>query len=311
MKSILLTSLVFLLFNPFSCTIKDTAKSKKVVSSTSKISEKNINRFNPYNFVSETNNIGEYWYNEESLRDDDYSVRSAILKCAPFEYTTIPGTFSENHFEFEYRGKSTSFFGGQTRADMTFYDNGYVVVKNSGTEYVYKFNATLAENLFNFASQKVFNYYEERRVAEAAAKEILSAVNLEYALNVISNMNNAEFVFWFYPSEETHNEYYANLNDDGTITNLLANATYTSTDRKYASQTINNEIQISQRNENGLYWSFNMNESLELVKIYASVTDSFDRNYTYAEVYKIDRNTAKTVFDKAIELRDAYFASNN
>lgn len=311
MKKVFVTSLlgIALLIPSCSC-------SNMFANSSSK--EKNYyNTYNPYTLLNKNKANGEVCFNELDGRfgDSDNTIREAIKKVGKEGYTHIQenGTQSDKSFQY-YVPTNGLFLLIDYGAEFTFYSDGYVDARvlypneNEKSHYYYSFNPAYAENLYD----KVASYIAEvkaieedkRIVAEETAAK-LNAFNMEMVLNLVEQSRALSFLYLGNPY---HNTVDCDLPLDETILSLIKNATYISLERNpHASDQgslsrnycVNLSGEIAEKDN----WYYQFDEGLQIVTLKRFITDKYDRTMSCTQYYSIDRDTAKAIIDRAIELR--------
>ena len=212
---------------------------------------------------------------------------------------TIPGAFSIGDI-------STIFH-------LKIYSDGYVISynpyfkedddRNGLSEYYYKFDASKSDIIF----AKVHFVHEEslrieKEMEEAQIKCEAKKKNFTFQ-TVLDEFSSIEYFAFCSKDISNTNPNLPNLfkiENNESITQLVKGAKYseaTFNESKEASSSRSNYFRFEHVYEPGNYYTFEMREGENIVRIQYRLVDSFRRNYDKDFAYSIDRTSAQNIFD--------------
>ena len=129
--------------------------------------------------------------------------------------------------------------------------------------------------------------------------------NLDDFLNALQTEEGIEYYFYF-PNNPTDKNFGGSFEKDTTLNNLVLNAQYTLTDRKFdLSRSNNNYISISNYYDNNLgSWGYALDEGYQMVRVYRTISDKFNRRFSRELYYTVDRASVQAIMNRALEIRD-------
>lgn len=273
--------------------------------------------YNPYKILKNNNVGGEIYFDDsERFGDQNGEIKTAIMNIGEDGYTSVEenGTQSDKSFHF-YVPTEGLFLLIHRGADFTFYADGFVDTrvlspgKNEKEHYYYSFNPVKAASLYD----KVASYIAEakaieedkRKVAEETALK-LASFNMGMVLDLVDQSSTVSFLYLGNPY---HNTVDCDLPLDETFLSLIKNANYSSLERnpragEQGSVSRNYCVNLSGEIAEKDNWYYQFDEGLQIVTLKRFITDKYDRTSSCTQYYSIDRDTAKAIIDRAIELRN-------
>lgn len=279
-----------------------------------------IEEHNPYYVMANVKSQSRvsFTYKDRKIkvtgRSDDYTygsiekdiVKEEIIKIESFRNVSKNGSQSDNSFKYNY--STPAFLWGTVEHEMTFYDDGFVMV---GEKYCYQFNAEKAASLFEVIEttyqadiKKEEDYHRIQEEEEQIKQEInqnLDETTIDYALSIMGEAESLDLSL-----AHTYPEFgfYSFKDSDKEFINMFKNANYTESSKSYPS-TDNSRLYI--------YYSFSENDEMSLMleegtqKVYLerTIKDKYDRSFYKERFYKTDRETTQTIMNRAYELFEA------
>lgn len=274
------------------------------------------NKYNPFTFLDKHRGYGNIYLDELDTQYGDYenTFKTIIMNVGEDGYTNIAenGTQSDKSFHF-YVPTEGLFLLVNRGTDFTFYADGYVDArplspgKNEKEHYYYSFDSVIADELYNqvaayIAEQKKIE--EDKRQVALEVETKLQAFDMTMALNLA---DQAEDISFMYIGNPYHDTISCKLSLDETLVALIKNANYSTLQKNpHASdQTISNNYCVSLSGKIAVndMWYYDLDEGLQIVTLTRSIKDKYSRYTSRTLYYSIDRETAKSIVDRAIELR--------
>jgi len=294
-----------------------------------------VAKHNPTNIMKDNYtmfriNYGGYEYHFGSGDTLIEDINNQIKNVGKFVNIRDNDTKSSKYFT--YHVERSVLMWGSVRYIMHFYDDGYVSVqvdkhseetRNLPDHYYYSFDASKAKTLYETVATYASEYEakraeeekeirEEREKQAAAAKDAedrLNAFTLDEALKQIKDKDSLKVSF--FSNIEDKQLFDNDLEDDGTIKDLVVNASYTLTpeagyreEGRYSRIYIDGVYQESYEIR-PLFYSLFINEQTQYMNYSINTTDTYDKTYTMNTTYTMERNTIHTLFDNAIRLYTA------
>ena len=258
-------------------------------------------------------NIDNYTYtfNYED-RDETQELISNYIPSESHFYHIEEDAFDSSGLSFEYKVEKQLLLGSSGYT-FVFYKNGYVRAttrdKDLPAYYYYKFDSSVAERLYNKAFSLVDAHRQEildKEMEKKRFEEMISTFSLNDVLNDFREMDVLSFDYYSYsPTEYSSGR---TLEDDGTIKDLILNATYeelSSSVKDDSSYRKTFSFSRYLRDEEGKEvwsYSFSLSENSYVVSLYKTMTDKYERRYSKSLYFSIGRDTTHAIFDKAIAL---------
>ena len=316
-KLLTLTALPFLTFSLFKC---------------SNSSASNTNYAAKYN-PSEKYNNNNIHYHHFSINGYDYepsqedaSKLSQMIVDADFKSTNETSSTTKS---FKYTIRISALLFGYNQYTYTFYYDGFASItqstgqKDKNDNYIYEtYNYKCddvkdAEAIYDYANQIVEDYREEQRQMKEAsetANEIVNSFTLEDALDDIREMNPLTMAFHYHDyTDYSRSKSDLELEDDGTIKDLVLNATYAPFPNSNVGSAglISTDIYIGRPMMDGnneeypVTYSFQLNEETLTAELNVYTKDKFDRSYAKRAYFTLDRAIIHSIFDNAFRLYEA------
>ena len=288
-------------------------------------------QYNPTNilgngrFSNDTVTIDGYEYklSNEGQTNECTRIKELILGADYLGSNDL----DDSGMSFTYSFRKNGMIIGYTSYEYTFYDNGYATISgrtgekdSSGnsiyTRYYYKCDAKDAKALYDYVEGIVNDYKELERAKKAAEETATAAVDaftLDDALSDIKSKNPlvVEFSSILASSTAYERKSDSELEDDGSIKELVINATYTLDSSSHhkpttGDRTTNLKIKGTiQSEELPLNYTLSFNEENLSASLSVDTKDSFDRSYSRTYNYNLERNEVHSIFDNAFRLYEA------
>ena len=279
--------------------------------SCEKTAEDYINDFNPYQIAAEKTPLKEeITFLDRKVNSKDFNIRTRILKIKNFTYVEENKTESDKSFSCTFTYSGIWLHSYQT---MTFYQDGFVdvenkYVKNHPSHYYYQFDVEKAASLYELA-EKIYqddvDLENERNRLEEEYTALVNSFDINDFLTALQTEEGIEYYFYF-PNNPTDKNVGGSFEKDETLNNLVLNAQYTLTDRKFdLSRSNNNYISISNYYDNNLgSWGYALDEGYQMVRVYRTISDKFNRRFSRELYYTVDRASVQAIMNRALEIRD-------
>lgn len=276
------------------------------------------------------NHVDINGYDYELRKGDNYDEISKLhdlIKAADYVSTSEINSDTDC---FTYTVHKGAMIWGYSSYKYTFYNDGYVsIYKNNGKKdndgndlystYYYKCSDVKdAEAIYDYVNTIVEDYKEEQRqmkAEEEAANERVNTFTIESALNEIRNQDKLFLYFYCvdYNTEPDIRYSDPELEDDGSVKELILNTTYTPVSSSHSSSSNGRISHLSigtptkDENDNGtsLSWSMLFDEDDMDVSLSVKTTDKFARDYSKFYRYSISRADMHAIFDNAYRLYNA------
>lgn len=262
---------------------------------------------------NQTINIDNYTYTfNYNDREETQDLASNYIPSESYFVNIEENEFDSSGDSFEYKVQKQLLLG-TTGYTFVFYKNGYVKAathdKDLPAYYYFKFNAEVADRLYNKAFTLVDAHRQEiieKEMERKRYEEKISTFSIDEVLEAVKEMDPFKFTY----AEMSPTEYIPSktLEDDGTIKDLLLNATYTELnnsvrdDTTYRKTISFSEFMNDEQDREVWSYSFSLSENSYIVTISKRLMDKYERSYTKTVTYSIGRETTHAIFDKAIEL---------
>ena len=320
-KLLAFASLPFFSISLFKCTLTSSEKDYAA-------------QYNPTKILGS----GNFSYNHVDINGYDYELRKGdnydeisklhdLIKAA--DYVSTSETNSDTDC-FTYTVHKSAMIWGYSSYKYTFYNDGYAsIYKNNGKKdndgnnlystYYYKCSDVKdAEAIYDYVNTIVEDYKEEQRQMQAeeeAANERVNSFTIESALNEIRNQDKLLMYFYCvdYNTEPDIRYSDPELEDDGSVKELILNTTYTPVSSSHSSSSngrishlsIGTPMKDENDNDASLSWSMLFDEDDMDVSLSVKTTDKFARNYSKSYRYSISRADMHAIFDNAYRLYNA------
>ena len=256
-------------------------------------------------------NIDNYTYtfNYED-RDETQELISNYIPSESHFYHIEEDAFDSSGLSFEYKVEKQLLLGtsGYT---FVFYKNGYVRAttrdKDLPAYYYYKFDSGVAERLYNKAFSLVDAHRQEildKEMEKKRFEEMISTFSLNDVLNDVREMDVLSFDYYSYsPTEYSSGR---TLEDDGTIKDLILNATYEELsssvkDNSFYRRTFSFSRYLKDEEGKEVWsYSFSLSENSYVISLYKQMRDKYERLYSKSLYFSIGRDTTHAIFDKVI-----------
>ena len=294
---------------------------------------------NPYNifrdnvFTTHRVNICDHDYTLVSYGEGEENEAERVVEAIAEvdKFTNIKSLDTDGANYFKYYVQRSVMMWGSVHYDLTFYDTGYVSVhtykyekdKSDKEKSVkvdidkyYKFDAEKALKIYMTVFEIVDNHLKEEQDKEdevERANDFLESITFD---NVMDDLLSKEPLIFEYKHFSVIDTYFANITDDGTIADILRNASYAPYGKYEAAMTYRDIASISSQvtdQENNVVFSYSINlyENDRIVSIDVNLKDKYDRYYSKEMNYRVSREVMNGIFDKLIEIYEANHPSGN
>lgn len=281
---------------------------------------------------------GNFSYNHVKINEYDYALRGDdnhneigklhdMILGAKYESTSEKSSSDKT---FTYTVHKKALIWGYSSYTYTFYYDGYTSIcetngkKDSDGNYLYStYNYKCpdvkdAEAIYDYVDRIVEAYKEEEKQKDDAAEAANERVNsfvIENVLDYVRNQDKLIMNFYCvdYVSEPDVRYSDSELEDDGSVKELILNTTYTpisstqsfNTTGRISHLSIGNDTKDENSDEPALSWTLTFDEDDLVATLSVNTKDKFDRSYSKRDKYSIPRVDIHTIFDNAYRLFNA------
>lgn len=196
---------------------------------------------------------------------------------------------------------------------LKIYSDGYVISynphfkgddpKSGDPAYYYQFDESKSDIIFekvHFVHEESLRIEKEKEEARIKCEAKKKDFTFQTVLDEFSSIEYFAFCSKDIKNTDPYAKNFFKIENNESITKLVKGAKYSETtfdESEEASSSRSNYFRFEHVYEPGNYYTFEMREGENIVRIQYRLVDSFRRNYDKDFAYSIDRTSAQNIFD--------------